>query len=125
MTKTASIGLVPSTTLFGRFLATLDRVLMASARAAIRNGDLPYFGLGRPETRLIGAAPSAPHRASRQIFPIEDPGFPGSFLWSRRPAGERAVTPACNFSAQIDRPRKEWLALWHNTYQYVRTGNAR
>ena len=46
MSKTASIGLVPSTTtLFGRFLATLDRVLMASARAAIRNGDLPYFGL--------------------------------------------------------------------------------
>jgi hypothetical protein len=45
MTKTASIGLVPSATLFGRFLATLDRVLMASARAAIRNGDLPYFGL--------------------------------------------------------------------------------
>jgi hypothetical protein len=45
MTKAASIGLVPSATLFGRFLATLDRVLMASARAAIRNGDLPYFGL--------------------------------------------------------------------------------
>ncbi len=45
MSKIASIGLVPSTTLFGRFLATLDRVLMASARAAIRNGDLPYFGL--------------------------------------------------------------------------------
>ena len=45
MTKTATIGYVPSTTLFGRFLATLDRVLMASARASIRNGDLPYFGL--------------------------------------------------------------------------------
>ncbi len=45
MSKTAYIGLVPSTSLFGRFLATLDRILMASARAAIRNGDLPYFGL--------------------------------------------------------------------------------
>jgi hypothetical protein len=45
MSNTASIGLVPSTTLFGRFLAALDRVLMASAHASIRNGDLPYFGL--------------------------------------------------------------------------------
>ena len=45
MSKTASIGLVPSTNLFGRVLAALDRILMASARAAIRNGDLPYFGL--------------------------------------------------------------------------------
>jgi hypothetical protein len=45
MSKTASIGLVPFTNLFGRFLSTLDRILMASARAAIRNGDLPYFGL--------------------------------------------------------------------------------
>ena len=44
MSKTAVIGLA-SSTLFGRFLAVLDRVLMASARAAIRNGELPYFGL--------------------------------------------------------------------------------
>jgi hypothetical protein len=43
--KTAFIGRAPSTTLFDRFMAMLDRVLMASARAAIRNGDLPYFGL--------------------------------------------------------------------------------
>jgi hypothetical protein len=45
ISKTATIGFVPSTTLFSRFLAVLDRVLMASARAAIRNGDLPYPGL--------------------------------------------------------------------------------
>jgi hypothetical protein len=45
LSKTAVIGPAPSTTLFGRFLAMLDRVLMASAGAAIRNGDLPYFGL--------------------------------------------------------------------------------
>lgn len=45
MSKTASIALSPSTTLFGRFLAVLDQVLMASANAAVRNGDLPYFGL--------------------------------------------------------------------------------
>jgi hypothetical protein len=45
ISKTAAIGLVPSTTLFSRFLAMLDRVLMASARAANRNGDLPYPGL--------------------------------------------------------------------------------
>jgi hypothetical protein len=40
MSETAHIGLAPPT-----FLAALDRVLMANARIAARNGDLPYFGL--------------------------------------------------------------------------------
>jgi hypothetical protein len=43
--KTASIDLSPSVTLFGRLLAAIDRVLMANARIAIRNGDLPRHGL--------------------------------------------------------------------------------
>ncbi len=45
MSKTSSIALAPSSTLFGRLMATIDRLLMASARIAIRNGDLPHFGL--------------------------------------------------------------------------------
>jgi hypothetical protein len=45
MSKTASLGLAPSTTLFGRLMAAIDRLLTANARIAIRNGDLPYFGL--------------------------------------------------------------------------------
>jgi len=45
MSKTAAIGLAPSSTLFGRLLATIDRLLMQSAKIAIRNGDLPHFGL--------------------------------------------------------------------------------
>jgi hypothetical protein len=45
MSKTASIGLVPSSTLFARLMASIDRLLTASARIAIRNGDLPRFGL--------------------------------------------------------------------------------
>jgi hypothetical protein len=45
MSKTASLGFAPSATLFGRLMSTIDRLLMASARIAIRNGDLPYFGL--------------------------------------------------------------------------------
>jgi hypothetical protein len=45
MSKTASIGLAPSMTLFGRLMATFDHILMANARIAARNGDLPYFGL--------------------------------------------------------------------------------
>jgi hypothetical protein len=46
MSNTASsLGHVPSTTLFGRLMAHIDRLLMASARASIRNGDLPHFGL--------------------------------------------------------------------------------
>ena len=45
MSKTISVALPQSATLLGRVLATIDRALMASARAALRNGDLPYFGL--------------------------------------------------------------------------------
>jgi hypothetical protein len=45
MSKTASVGFIPSTSLFGRLMASIDRLLMASARIAVRNGDLPYFGL--------------------------------------------------------------------------------
>jgi hypothetical protein len=43
--KTAPIALTPSATLFGRLMAVIDRLLMANARIAIRNGDLPRFGL--------------------------------------------------------------------------------
>jgi hypothetical protein len=45
MSKSATLTFAPSSGLFARFLANLDRVLMASANAAVRNGDLPYFGL--------------------------------------------------------------------------------
>jgi hypothetical protein len=45
MSKTISLTLAPSDTLFGRLLATIDRLLMANAQIALRNGDLPYFGL--------------------------------------------------------------------------------
>ncbi|QWG21808.1 hypothetical protein KMZ93_17655 [Bradyrhizobium sediminis] len=45
MSKTASIGFVPSNGLFGRLIASIDRLLMTSARTSIRSGDLPYFGL--------------------------------------------------------------------------------
>ena len=45
MSKTASLALPPSATLFSRFMVALDRLLMASARISNRNGDLPHFGL--------------------------------------------------------------------------------
>lgn len=45
MSKAASITLAPSNSLFARLMASIDRLLMASARIANRNGDLPYFGL--------------------------------------------------------------------------------
>ena len=45
MSKTASITLAPSSSLFSRLMATIDRLLMASARIANRNGDLPRVGL--------------------------------------------------------------------------------
>jgi len=45
MSKTAAIGFAPSTTLLGRLMASIDRLLMSSARIAVRNGDLPRFGI--------------------------------------------------------------------------------
>ena len=45
MAKTISVALPQSTALIGLLLAAIDRALMASAEAAVRNGDLPYFGL--------------------------------------------------------------------------------
>jgi len=45
MSKTATIALAPSSTLFSRLLATVDRLLMRSAEIANRNGDLPRVGL--------------------------------------------------------------------------------
>jgi hypothetical protein len=45
MSKTASLGLMPSASLFGRMMTAIDRLLMAHAAIAIRNDDLPYPGL--------------------------------------------------------------------------------
>ena len=45
MSKTATIALPYSNTLFGRLMASIDRLLMKSAEIANRNGDLPHIGL--------------------------------------------------------------------------------
>jgi len=45
MSKTATANFAPSTGVFSRLMATIDRLLAASARISVRNGDLPYFGL--------------------------------------------------------------------------------
>jgi hypothetical protein len=45
MSRTASIGLVPSASLFGRMMTAIDRLLMAHAELSIRNDELPYPGL--------------------------------------------------------------------------------
>jgi hypothetical protein len=44
-TELASLELAPSLSIFSRLLAVLDRLLMTNADIALRNGDLPYFGL--------------------------------------------------------------------------------
>jgi hypothetical protein len=45
MSKTATVTLAPSSSLFARLLASIDRLLMASAQISNRNGDQPRFGL--------------------------------------------------------------------------------
>jgi hypothetical protein len=43
MSKTASLALSSSTSLSSRLLSTIDRVLLAYADFARRNGAVPYF----------------------------------------------------------------------------------
>jgi hypothetical protein len=45
MSDTTALGHAPFAALFTRLMAIIDSWLMASARIAIRNGDLPYPGL--------------------------------------------------------------------------------
>ena len=45
MAKSAAITYAPTGSLFDRLMTAIDRALMASARIAVRNGDLPRFGL--------------------------------------------------------------------------------
>ncbi len=45
MSKTAAIAFSPSTGLFGRLFASLDRLLLAYAEMEIRNGDVPRAGV--------------------------------------------------------------------------------
>jgi hypothetical protein len=45
MSNTVAIALPAQTSLLRRLLALIDRALMASAHAAIRNNEPPYFGL--------------------------------------------------------------------------------
>ena len=45
MSKTATVALPASDTLFDRLIAKLDSLLMAWAEANIRNGDVPCVGL--------------------------------------------------------------------------------
>jgi hypothetical protein len=45
MSKTIAIALPARTSLLRRFLALIDRALLASAEAAIRNDEPTYFGL--------------------------------------------------------------------------------
>jgi hypothetical protein len=45
MSEIASLPFVPTASLFCRFMATVDRLLMAHASIATRNGDQPYPGL--------------------------------------------------------------------------------
>jgi hypothetical protein len=45
MSKTTSAIFAPSTGILAGLVASIDRLLAAGARIAVRNGDLPYFGL--------------------------------------------------------------------------------
>jgi hypothetical protein len=45
MSKIATVTFAPASGILGRLMASIDRLLAASARISARNGDLPHFGL--------------------------------------------------------------------------------
>ena len=45
MSKTASLSYAPSTGLFSRLITLVDKFLASTAKIALRNNDLPPFGL--------------------------------------------------------------------------------
>jgi hypothetical protein len=45
MSKSVSLGLAPTPSVFARLMASIDRLLMLSAQISVRNGDQPHFGL--------------------------------------------------------------------------------
>ncbi len=45
MSKTATISLTPTTSLFARLFTSIDRLLLAYAEMEIRNGDVPRAGV--------------------------------------------------------------------------------
>jgi len=45
MSSSTTAALIPSVGIFTRLIASIDRLLAASARVSIRSGELPYFGL--------------------------------------------------------------------------------
>jgi hypothetical protein len=52
MSKTAAIYLAPSATLFSRLMASIDRLLTASARLAVRKATSPVLGF-EPKIRAL------------------------------------------------------------------------
>jgi hypothetical protein len=45
MSDTTSAAFSPAPSIFARFMASLDRLLLTWHEASVRNGDVPYFGL--------------------------------------------------------------------------------
>ena len=45
MSDMTSDAFNPTSSIFSRFMAAVDRLLLAWHEASVRNGDVPYFGL--------------------------------------------------------------------------------
>ena len=115
MSKTASIGLLPSSTLFGRLMASIDRLLTASSRIAVRNGDLPD-SVSEPEntgfsrTDAIGRTNLPPG-----LFGSMAPVFPGPLFCA---TGHRLNDHLRQISPNGNR-RNYGFASWHIAYKYA------
>ena len=83
MSKTASVGLLPSSTLFGRLMASIDRLLTASSRIAIRNGDLPLFWASDANFAASGATGRGIAGEPLRSYSTNGPGFRGHFYVRR------------------------------------------
>ena len=111
MSTSASVGLLPSSTLFGLLMASIDRLLTASSRIAIRNRDLPYFVFDA-KLRGFWRRKRAAARASPISIQINGPRFPGPFSFAL--AGCR-VRHRDKLAASAT--AEKTVACWHIIYK--------
>ena len=113
MSKTASIGLLPSSTLFGRLMASIDRLLTASAASPFATATSPISAsepenTGLPRPRRDRTATTSLRR------PDKWPRLPGPF---RVLQSISALTAICDKLAGATIGKHYTVASWHIAYK--------
>ena len=115
MSKTASIGLAPSSTLFGRLLATIDRLLMTSAADRDPQRRPPPLRSLRPANQAVRGVARFRFRPQFEILlSTNGPDFRGHFFVALTLVFRGATG---HTSAAFAHGTRVSLEPWHIEYQ--------